>query len=215
MRVGILTGGTADPAFIREYTEKKPVDAWIGVDRGLETLRMLGVIPGTIVGDFDSVSPEVLNFYRSQPGIDWHVFRPEKDDTDTELAIRQALDAGADSITLFGGTGSRIDHVLGTIHVMKRALDAGIPCEMVDPHNRITLAEGSRTFRKEELFGPYVSFLPFAGPVSGVTLSGFRYPLWDARILPGSSLTISNELSEEEGTLRIGRGILICMEARD
>lgn len=210
-----MTGGTADPAFIRRYCEKKPVDFWIGVDRGMEALAALAVVPDCLVGDFDSVRPEILKSYREKPGIEWQVFRPEKDETDTELAIRRALSEGPEEICLFGGTGTRIDHVLGTIHVMKKALAAGIFCELVDPYNRLYLIDGNHRFDREELYGPYLSFLPFGGPVHRVTLTGFRYPLREAELSYGSSLTVSNELSGEEGWLEKGEGVLVAVESRD
>ena len=215
MRVGIMTGGNVDVAFVRKYSSEKPVDFWIGVDHGMEALYELGILPCCIVGDFDSVDPKVLRYYRSQEGIDWHEFCPVKDDTDTELAIRQAIGQRPDQIVIFGGTGTRLDHVLGTIHVMKKALDQGIHCEMADPHNRIYLLRGEKQFRKEELFGPYISFLPFGGAVHGLTLRGFRYPLEQRTVEPGSSLTISNELAESEALFQLTEGVVICVEARD
>ncbi|MCI8513274.1 MAG: thiamine diphosphokinase [Lachnospiraceae bacterium] len=215
MRAGIVTGGTVTPGFIRRYCEEKKIDFWIGADKGMEAFAASGIRPNCLVGDFDSAREEVLAFYRKEDGIEWQVFRPEKDETDTELAIRRALAEKPEEICLFGGTGTRLDHVLGTVHVMKRALDAGVYCEMLDPYNRLYLIDRNRTFYKKELYGPYVSFLPFGGPVHRVTLTGFRYPLREAELFPGSSLTVSNELCEAEGRLEKGEGMLLVAESRD
>lgn len=215
MRAGIVTGGTASPAFIRRYCEEKPIDFWIGADRGMEALAALSVSPDCLVGDFDSVRPEILEAYKKKTGIEWLVFRPEKDETDTELALRRALEEKPDEICLFGGTGTRLDHVLGTVHVMKKALDAGVFCELIDPYNRLYLIDRDRWFYREELYGPYLSFLPFGGPVHQVTLTGFRYPLREAEIAYGSSLTVSNELSEAKGFLKKGEGLFLVAESRD
>ncbi len=215
MRIGIMTGGSVDPAFVRDYCAAQPVDVWIGVDRGMEALRALEIVPACIVGDFDSVDPTVLAFYQAQPGVDWHVFRPEKEDTATELAIRQALMREPEAITIFGGTGSRFDHMLGTLHVTKLALDAGVYCEIVDRHNRIYLLRGEKTFQREKVFGKYVSFLPFGGRVKGLTLQGFKYPLKEVTVEPGTSLTISNELAADAAHFSLGEGIVVAIEARD
>lgn len=215
MRVGIVTGGTAEPEFIRRYCEKKKIDFWIGADRGMEALAALSIVPDCLVGDFDSARPEILESYRKNPGIEWLVFRPEKDETDTELAIRRALEEKPEEICVFGGTGTRLDHVLGTVHVMKKALDAGVFCELVDPFNRLYLIDRDWRFYQEELYGPYLSFLPFGGPVHRVTLTGFRYPLREAELSYGSSLTVSNELSGAEGLLEKEEGILLAAESRE
>ena len=37
----------------------------IAGDRGLEALYQLKIIPNHVVGDFDSVSPEILEFYKN------------------------------------------------------------------------------------------------------------------------------------------------------
>lgn len=215
MRIGIMTGGSVEPTFVKTYCEEKPVDLWIGVDRGMEALYALQIIPACIVGDFDSVDPAVLSFYQKQNGIDWHVFRPEKDDTDTELAIRQALEREPQEMVIFGGTGTRFDHMLGTLHVTKLALDADVYCEIVDSHNRIYLLKKDTRFQKEEVFGKYISFLPFGAAVKGFTLKGFKYPLEDHVLEPGSSLTVSNELAASEAFVSLKEGIVIVVEARD
>ena len=75
--------------------------------------KELGLVPDVIVGDFDSVDPAVLAFYRKMEHIVWEVHQPEKDDTDTELALKRAMAMGAGEIVILGATGGRLDHMIG------------------------------------------------------------------------------------------------------
>ena len=84
-----------------------------------------------------------------------------------------------------------------------------------DAQNRIYLIGGRRVFRKAELYGKYISFLPLTETVIGLTLRGFKYPLNRKTISLGTSLCISNELKKEEGVLELERGVLICVESHD
>ena len=86
-----------------------------------------------IVGDFDTVRPEILSYYRKMEHIIWEVHQPEKDDTDTELAIKRALAMNCSYITLLGATGGRLDHMIGNIHLLFPCLQKGTYAEIVDP----------------------------------------------------------------------------------
>ena len=59
-----------------------------------------------------------LSYYRKMEHIIWEVHQPEKDDTDTELAIKRALAMNCSHITLLGATGGRLDHMIGNIHLL-------------------------------------------------------------------------------------------------
>lgn len=97
----------------------------IGVDRGLCWLYENGIVPTQIVGDFDSIDPEVLAYYRSETEIPIREFKPEKDASDTEIGLRLALELGCDDIILLGATGTRVDHLWGNVQTLVAAKQAG------------------------------------------------------------------------------------------
>lgn len=140
---------------------------------------------------------------------------PVKDDTDTEFAIREAIRRGATEITILGATGTRLDHVLGNIHLLGIGLQENLQIELVDAHNRIRMIQGRRSIRRDEQFGKYVSLLPFGGDATGVTLRGFKYPLENATLESFSSLGISNEIVGDFGDIRIENGTALVIESRD
>ena len=172
-------------------------------------------MPDIILGDFDSVNKDAIDYYRNKTEIPIKDFPPEKDETDTELAIRTAIEMGAEEIILFGATGTRVDHLLGNIQLLSLGLQTGVDCQIVDANNRIRLLTKDMVLTKAEQFGTYVSLIPLTTEVTGITLEGFKYPLKDAVLTSNNSLGVSNELVEDTGRISFKKGILILIESRD
>ena len=87
---GQYTGNIQDD-FALAYIKKEKFDCLIAADSGMEFFYRAGIQPHHIVGDFDSAKPEILSFFRGKSGIQFLEFQPEKDETDTELALRLAI----------------------------------------------------------------------------------------------------------------------------
>lgn len=213
----IVTGGTIQLEFAGHFLKDHTFDLIIAVDGGLEALKPLGLIPHAIVGDFDTVCQETFLEYHNLPNITWNVHHPEKDETDTELAVQTALSMGADSIAILGGTGGRMDHLLGNLHLLDTCLAKGVFAYLIDAQNKVYLLKEGKIFKKQELFGTYISFIPLTEIVKGITLTGFKYPLEQKDIAIGkdAGLCISNELVMDWGQITFTSGILICMESQD
>lgn len=213
----ILTGGKLDLDFARTYLSKHSFDKILAVDSGLAAARSLNIIPDYIVGDFDSVDQQVIKQYREIPYIVWDAHQPEKDETDTELARSRALAIGCRELVFLGATGGRIDHLLGNIDTLHACLATGVKACLLDQQNKLYLLDEGKTFYRDDLWGDFISFLPYTETVTGITLRGFRYPLNCRNIRKGeeAGLCISNELADESGTLEFDKGILICTESSD
>ena len=119
----IVTGGQIQMDFAGPFLEQQTFDLVIAVDGGLETVKFLGVIPDVVVGDFDTVDPQVFQEYHRLSHIRWEIHKPEKNETDTELAVHTAIQLGADYLTILGATGGRLDHMLANIHLLMTATD--------------------------------------------------------------------------------------------
>lgn len=187
----------------------------IAGDRGLEALYQLKIIPNHVVGDFDSVSPEILEFYKKQPKIIFHTYNAEKDNTDTDIALKLAIQIKSSKITILGALGKRMDHAIANIHILKDALGANIPCQILDEHNRIYLVNTEKTLEKDKVYGKYISLIPLTSTVEGLTLKGFKYPLNKYNLPIGISLGISNEIIEDIAHIEMEKGILIVIESKD
>ncbi len=215
MKILIVTGGDVEPAFAAGFLKTYGASYVIAVDGGLEAAEALGLMPDAVVGDFDTVSAEVFARYQ-KIGIHIEIHKPEKDCTDTELALLYALSLPEVSqIVILGGLGRRFDHAMGNVQILFHALKRKVPCCMVDFYNRISLLDGVLEIEKSRIWGRYISLIPFTEQVKGVTLTGFKYPLTKAALTFGNSLGISNELLEERGRIEVEEGVLVYIESRD
>ena len=199
MRTCIISGGMIEPDFAFPYLQKQQFDIILAADRGLEFCYHYQIMPTYILGDFDSLSPKILNYYKENHVAPIREFNPMKDNTDTDIAFQQAIVLGSSEITILGATGGRLDHFLSIVQNLKTAWEKKIPAYIVDSRNLITIpVETSFEIRKEEQFGKYVSFFPLEKEVASITLEGFAYPL-DHHYLPNTSggLCVSNEIVEE------------------
>ena len=214
-RVVIISGGYIDDTFALEWIRDYAPEYTIVADSGMEFCRRSGIIPDMIIGDFDSVKEDTLSFFKNQAGIIFHELNPIKDDTDTEFAINQVIAFGAKELTILGGTGTRLDHVLGNIALLGIGLSKQMQIQLVDSHNRIRMIDKPVKIAKKEQFGSYVSLLPYQGEVTQLTLKGFKYPLENYTLKPYNSLGISNEITEPEAEIAFERGVLLVIESRD
>lgn len=215
MNTLIISGGSISIEFLKNYLSTHTYDCLIAVDKGLEVLYSLGIIPNHIVGDFDSVSANVLNYYQLKPDICIHSYCPEKDATDTEIAITLAIHLKSSHISILGAIGTRMDHTLANLHLLTLPLKSNIPCQLLNETNKIQLLNSSITLTKENAFGKYVSIIPLTTWVKGLTLSGFKYPLSNYSLSIGNSLGISNEIVEPIATISLQEGLLLLIQSKD
>lgn len=65
----IISGGMLDEGFAEKVLEANPEAYIIAVDKGLEYLYNHKIEPQYIVGDFDSIDPKVIDYYRKETNI--------------------------------------------------------------------------------------------------------------------------------------------------
>ncbi|SEA18428.1 thiamine pyrophosphokinase [Pseudobutyrivibrio sp. ACV-2] len=221
MTVLIVAGGEIDKEFTKSYIKYIDNHALyiIACDKGYEACEALGITPKVLVGDFDSVDDAAQNRAKSA-GIEMVKLNPIKDDTDVEVALNHAFSVTnpGDEIYMIGCTGGRLDHTIGNFHLM----GMGAKCEraviIVDSHNHIEMITPGETYvvEPETQFGKYVSVFPFMGPVTGLTMTGFKYPVTNKTLEGFDTLTVSNEVKTSSyAEITIESGYLIVMETRD
>ncbi len=213
----IISGGRLDVQFASAFIEKEKPEILIAADKGLAFFEETGICPTQIVGDFDSLGETLLPKYE-RLGVPIRKFNPVKDATDTEIAVRLGMELGAEKISILGASeGNRLDHLFGNVLTMMIPQQEGVDCFMVDAHNRVRILTKPVEIKKSEQFGKYISLIPLTTDVHGVTLTGFKYPLWDHRfnVQTTGSLGVSNELVEETGKIDFRSGILLMLECTD
>ena len=205
----IITGGMFDESFACDFYNSRQFDYVIGVDRGIEYARQIGVKPDYIIGDFDSFQGEL------DASIPVERYPSQKDLTDTHLAILKAIELGSDEIIMLCGCGGRLDHFMANVSMLALCCEHGVHGCMVDPWNRIHMISSELTIEKDNQYGTYVSLVAFTDRVKGITVKGFKYPLQDGELTNLVSLGISNELVAEKGTIAISEGLLLVIESKD
>lgn len=219
----IVSGGSIDADFSREYIKDKQYDRIIAADSGLAHCREIGIEPTDILGDFDSLkNKELLEEYREK-GIPLREFPTRKDYTDTHLAVKYAVDLKAQQVTILGATGTRYDHAVANISLLAYLKDNGIKAKIVDAHNEIEMLRGpeERKYLRSDIQGPqntkkeYFSIIAFSPEVTGIDEEGFSYPLNNATLYNKESVGVSNEIVEKVATLRIKTGYLLTLITRD
>ena len=135
---------------------------------------------------------------------------------DDHVSDQDKSDITGSSVVILGATGSRLDHVLANISLLKKAVDAGVRAEIVDRNNRIRIFNNFDSIKVFKNNGKkYLSLMPLGDKVTGLTLNGFKYGATDADLYQGSSLAISNEITSDYGMISFKDGYLIVMETDD
>lgn len=214
-KILIVSGGGIEDAFVLSLMKKNEYGMMIACDSGMKFFRRNGICPDLILGDFDSADQEQVSYFREQTEARVEQFPAEKDWTDTELALRRALEFAPDHIDLVGATGSRLDHVLGNLQLLSLGPEYGVEIFLLDPNNRVRMIDRPLTIRTCEQYGHFISLIPHGGAVRGLTLRGMKYPLDDAVLTPDVSLGISNEIVAAEATITFTEGRLFVLETKD
>lgn len=215
MIINILAGGPEELLpDLNEYTGKNTV--WVGVDRGVFHLLKRDIRPHIAFGDFDSVTQEELQFIENEV-TEMKRFKPEKDETDMELALNWAMEQKPALIQIFGATGGRLDHLFANVHLLFNPIKANnkMDIHLIDRNNLVFIKEPGTYTLKKMTEKKYISFVPLTLEVSGITLEGFKFPLENRHISLGSTLCISNELISDHGTFSFSEGILIVIRSHD
>lgn len=213
MKTLIVTGGSVDIIYVKSFMKRHTYDYIIGVDKGLEYLYELELIPNMIIGDFDSANKQVIEYYNKNSKAEFRNFVSEKDETDTHLAVLEAIKVGSSEIDIIGGIGSRIDHTLANIHILMIPVKEGINCRLINKNNIIRLINSSVSIEKNNY--KYISLIPLTSEVEGITTNGLKYELNNYNMNKGISIGVSNEFIQNVAHISIRKGILIVINSRD
>lgn len=207
--IAIVGGGTMSVVFIKEI---RKCDYTIGVDRGAYWLIRHNITPHLAIGDFDSVSSDEFQEIKKK-SKKTKQYSPEKNYTDMELAIKEALKQNPEEVRMYGALGSRLDHSLGTIHLLEFFLKNHINACIRNETNEIVLTHSDIHLKKNTNF-TYFSILPYTKRIL-VTLQGCKYPVQRKIIVRGQTLGISNEVLGDETVIVIHEGIALVIQSRD
>lgn len=205
MRAVIIGNGVInDYNYIGKKIRKN--DYVICADGGYRHAKALGIRPEVVIGDMDSIGEcdydgEVINL------------PIRKDFTDSEVCVKYILLKDFDEILMLGFTGTRIDHSVNNIFLLKQIYDAGKKGKIVDEHNEIIFAERENVIYGEK--GDIVSIIPVGQNMCGITTNGLDYPLDNENLIFGESKGISNVMTSGKCTISIASGTGLIVKTKD
>lgn len=203
--VVVVTG--AEPLHPRALSSLPDTAIVLAADGALDHALAAGLQPAGLVGDLDSVSDAGLRWAEAHSTIDRH--SPDKDRTDTELALAMAIDFSPARLILIAGGGDRLDHTLAAIGALGNISLTSVP--MIDgwwgeQQFHVLQGPGRRTL--ELPVGTTISLLALHGTATGVSISGVQWPLIDTELAPVVGLGISNVTTTEQVAITVLSGVL-------
>jgi len=209
-RVVVLAAGEVyDITRVRRLVGRP--DLVICADAGLRHARALGLRPDVLLGDFDSLPADVLAAARAE-GVPILQVPVEKDETDTELALAEAVRRGAGEVLLVGGSGTRLDHTVSNLLLLPTC---PVPVTMTDGKNIARVLRGGEWLEVPREAGSFLSLVPLSPAVTGVTVTGVHWPLSGATLRWGESLGVSNRIVDRCARVSVGEGYLLVVQAWD
>jgi thiamine pyrophosphokinase len=204
----IIVAGSV-PAEEIDRTSVENADLLVAVDGGADALARIGVVPSLLVGDLDSISPASLEDLERE-GVEVVVLPTAKDETDTEAALRLAVERGATDITVFNALGGpRLDHLVGNLLVLTARWLAPVSVTLRDGPHEAFLVKGDGSVAGRP--GDTVSLLPLTATVEDVRSEGLLYPLRGEPLFQGQTRGVSNEMTGATARVTHGRGALLLV----
>lgn len=195
-----------DYSFLKEIIKKETLFV-ICADGGYRHAENLKIKPDLVIGDFDSYNGENIDCNE--------IIRltPEKDDTDTFFAVKEAFKRSFNDIIIAGGIGSRLDHTFANIQTLLYIKNNGGRGILVNENNKICVLKNETCEILKE--SKYVSIFSLCPVSYGITLEGMKYPLSNYDLKNDSILGTSNEILKEKGKISVKNGCLLVIFSDD
>lgn len=183
-------------------------DFVIAADGGIKCARSAGYLPDLLIGDWDSGGGPESDI----PSL---TLPPEKDLTDLQAAAEIALQRSYSKIVLTACLGGRLDQSVANLHLLEWIYDQGGSGVLVDDGNIAFFWDGTPLILKREKGYQFLSILPLDRHIEGVSLQGVKYPLVNASLTRGSTLSISNEIVASQAHLSAKNGRMLVIRSRN
>lgn len=206
--IGIIANGEVD-FDARQRIFLDTCDFFICADGGANKAFVRNLSPCFVIGDMDSILPEVKAFYEQDEETEV-IFDPDQNKTDTQLAIELALQHSPEKIFFFGATGQRIDHTLANIFGLLQ-IPSEIPASIIDRHSEISLVRDCIEIsgKKDDT----VSVLSLSD-LKSLTYSGL---FWDVKNkdMPPLWSGICNKMTGEQASVGVEKGFVLVIKTID
>ena len=179
-------------------------DTIICADGGLNIAAGLNIEPDMVIGDMDSVRPQLL---RETDEKKIMRYPADKDLTDGRLALEFAIKNGCSDIVISCAISDQTDHSLANIQMLA-SVPEGVEACIMEPNVAVRLLKGPGRRVIDGKRGDRISLLPLSEKVTGITLEGLKYPMRDGEFSIGGMNGISNVMEGEEAAISVDKGVL-------
>ena len=201
----VLHGNKTDISGILDIYSSKTL--LICADGGAEYAREHNLTPDLVVGDMDSISLETMSWLEQQK-VKILKFPRDKDNTDSELAIEQAIEMGSTELIVFGLLGDRVDHMSANMMYLSTVAERASLC-IIEGDQEIFFVKTSielKGKKKDE-----VSLIPLKSECKGISTEGLEYVLTNASLPFGSTRGVSNVMNESKAVVLVKEGVLMVV----
>ncbi|MGM0501500.1 MAG: thiamine diphosphokinase [Bacillota bacterium] len=193
-------------SFYQQYISS--ADDLFCADGGAKYTYQLDLIPQLIVGDLDSISDKVTEFYKDN-NVEFEKYPVEKDKSDTEILLESLLAKEYDEIILFAALGKRFDHTLANLYLLEKVFNQKTTVKIITPEIKIEVIKDKKMIKEQQ--GEIISLFSLSDKVEGINLTGFKYELENGTLERGSSLGLSNIIKEQRAEIKIKSGTLLVI----
>ncbi|MDD7362950.1 MAG: thiamine diphosphokinase [Peptoniphilus sp.] len=210
MKKGLVMTGGSKPSQALLDREIEWADAIICADSGFDMLGGNTEKLDLVIGDFDSTRrTDMLD----RLNVPIEALSPQKDETDTEMAMLRMLEKNPSQIHILGATGSRLDHSLATVLSLESYLDRDVEITLIDDHNELRIVDSGRYVVHDSGF-KYFSLIPLTDSIE-VSTKGMAYEIDHAILYRKKTRGVSNEIVDEEATVYIHEGRAMMIKSKD
>ena len=207
-RAIVLCNGPPPPLPLLTYW-LQGADLFVCTDAAGHPYDHLSRLPDIVIGDFDSLTGRILTG-KNGPR---YLLVTDQDTTDSEKALLYVVEQGLSEAVLLGAAGWRLDHTLFNCFLLERFADRLRVCLAGYKSDAVRVAPDQPVVWRLDP-GTGFSLLPLAGPASGVTVEGARFPLHNAVIRAGGPAAISNRVLNSPLRITLGEGSLLVTVER-
>jgi len=208
----VTNGDLKQPELIKKHIKYYGFsrnDLVISADGGAKNALKLGLMPHLVTGDMDSIDKKTSDMLKSR-NIRFVQEPAEKDYTDTHLALREALKAGAGKIIVLAATGDRLDHSLANVLLLADPFLSRAEVKIITETDEIFIASKPVHIRSKK--GVRISLFSLTPHTLFTETRGLKYGLKKEKLLFSPIRGVSNEFTQDTAYIGIAEGILLIIK---
>ncbi|MDR2412331.1 MAG: thiamine diphosphokinase [Holosporales bacterium] len=199
MRVLFIAHGACEESL----PAPKDFDRVIAVDGGGNYAHRAGILPHVVIGDEDSLQPDLQQQWRKQ-GISFFLFPTDKDQTDLEIALLWAQERGMTEGVVYGALGNRLDQSMANMALLADARFVDLSLIFIQGNTRVQCLRSQMTLAGHvDNILSLLAIDPVSPPL--ITLKGFQYSLEKAPLLSPTH-GISNRIIQSPAHIFVHKG---------